>query len=258
MTCREAIVDGQLADLWQAEAKTADQIRRDINYIHEALGERRPRRPDWTEGEWPTTLSEAVNAARTLAGKARHDRDYDKYTQETWAAIKAEERLAAYDEDVIHAHGLRAQSQPLEAEYEAVRWSRFFLVVNANGHIHRNMHCSTTFPTTLWAWLPDLSGLTEADAVQAEGTRLCSVCFPSAPVEWTVGLPPKVDPLRCPGSGQPVKGVEREYTLRNPRTGETRKATTMDLFCPVCGQRATETRMGDTRVHRSPKVKKGS
>lgn len=67
-------------------------------------------------------------------------------------------------------------------------WSRFFLVTNVNGHIHSSMACSTCFPTTEFAWLPTLSGLTEADAVAEQGEILCSVCFPSAPVAWTNGV----------------------------------------------------------------------
>jgi exonuclease VII small subunit len=33
-----------------------------------------------------------------------------------------------------------------------------------------------------------LSGLTEADAVEEYGEILCSICYPSAPVEWTNGV----------------------------------------------------------------------
>jgi hypothetical protein len=67
-------------------------------------------------------------------------------------------------------------------------WSRFYLVTSsANGHIHRDTHCSTCRWGTEYAWLPELSGLTEADAVAEYGEILCSVCYPSAPVEWTNG-----------------------------------------------------------------------
>ncbi len=67
-------------------------------------------------------------------------------------------------------------------------WSRFFLVTNTNGHIHSSLNCSTCFSTTTYAFLPELSGLTEADAVADQGEILCSICFPSAPVEWTNGV----------------------------------------------------------------------
>jgi hypothetical protein len=67
-------------------------------------------------------------------------------------------------------------------------WSRFYLVCNSNGHIHSSVNCSTCYDTTQYSWLTSLSGLTEEDAVKAEGEVLCSVCFPSAPVAWTNGI----------------------------------------------------------------------
>jgi hypothetical protein len=76
---------------------------------------------------------------------------------------------------------LEAEIAPLNALYRAHRWSRFFLVTNDNGHVHSSMACSTTFPTTKWAWLPELSGKTERDAVAEYGEKMCTICFPSAP-----------------------------------------------------------------------------
>lgn len=68
-------------------------------------------------------------------------------------------------------------------------WSRFFMV--HGGHIHATMGCSTCRATTLFGWLPQLSGLSEADAVAAHGATLCTKCFPTAPVEWTTDKTPK-------------------------------------------------------------------
>lgn len=79
----------------------------------------------------------------------------------------------------------RHELRDVEEQYEG--WSRFFLVQASGGHIHRDMSCSTCFPTTQYAWLPELSGLTEAEAVEEYGEILCSICYPSAPVEWTRG-----------------------------------------------------------------------
>lgn len=79
----------------------------------------------------------------------------------------------------------KAEFDKVNAQYEG--WSRFFLVLNNNGHIHRSMSCTTCFVTTEYGWLPELSGLTEAEAVEAYGEILCSVCYPTAPVAWTNG-----------------------------------------------------------------------
>jgi hypothetical protein len=67
-------------------------------------------------------------------------------------------------------------------------WSRFYLVTNTNGHIHRDMSCSTCYASTTFRWVTGLSGQTEAEAVAELGEILCSVCFPSAPVAWTMGV----------------------------------------------------------------------
>jgi hypothetical protein len=71
-------------------------------------------------------------------------------------------------------------------------WARFFLVTNNNGHIHSSTSCSTCYPDTGFAWLTELSGLAAPEAVAEYGEILCSVCFPSAPVEWTRGENKKV------------------------------------------------------------------
>ena len=110
-------------------------------------------------------------------------------------------------------------------------WQRFFLVTD--GHIHASTQCHTLRITTSIGWLPDLSGLTEADAVAAHGPLLCTVCFPSAPVEWTVG---KQTP-RCEGSGKyagsPVRG---RY-----------------VKCPECGTLQSRTQYGYVRAHKPAK-----
>jgi hypothetical protein len=94
-------------------------------------------------------------------------------------------RIDAAEEKIAE---LEAEADPLHDVYDQHRWSRFFLVLNTNGHIHRSTFCATCFPTTEFGWLPEVSGLTEAEAVAAHGEILCSVCYPSAPVEWTSGI----------------------------------------------------------------------
>ena len=75
-------------------------------------------------------------------------------------------------------------------------WQRFYLVE----HIHSSTRCSSFRPTTRVGWLPDVSGLTEAEAVAAHGAILCTICFPSAPIEHTAGIQDD----RCSGSGKPI------------------------------------------------------
>lgn len=101
------------------------------------------------------------------------------YSQESVAKWQAaREKIAEYNREIA----------PLEALYEEHRWSRFFLVCASNGHIHSSMSCHSCYPSTVYTWLPDLSGESEADAVAAEGEILCTFCFPSAPVAWCEGV----------------------------------------------------------------------
>jgi len=73
----------------------------------------------------------------------------------------------------------------LEAIYDVNNWTRFYLVTN--GHIHNRTNCTTCYFSTRFQWVTELSGMTETDAVEKFGSILCSVCFPSAPVEMTNG-----------------------------------------------------------------------
>jgi hypothetical protein len=130
-----------------------------------------------------------------------------------WDERSAMSALTKQDELVNQVKLVTEKIAPLEAEFNAAPWSRFFLVQNHGGHIHSSMRCSTCFVTTSFGWLPTLSGLTEKDAVDEHGTILCSVCFPSAPVEWTVGKSATADPDTCPGTGTGdwVEGSYKSY-----------------------------------------------
>jgi hypothetical protein len=102
-----------------------------------------------------------------------------------YEADKPAEYLAKREALLTEQFEKQAQIDALEATYTG--WSRFFLVTSSPGHVHSSMHCSTCYPTTTFGWLPELSGQTEAEAVEELGPTLCTVCFPSAPVGWTSG-----------------------------------------------------------------------
>lgn len=103
-------------------------------------------------------------------------------------------------------------------------WTRFYLVQ----HIHNSPHCSSFRPTTQIGWLPDVSGLTEAEAVAEHGAILCTKCFPTAPVELTNGtLKVAADDSTCPGSGQ-------AYDPAQPNTARYHFGPM--ATCPTCGE----------------------
>lgn len=94
-----------------------------------------------------------------------------------WAA-KTQAKMELRDAQAAEAEALRQAAIELDkAEFKG--WTRFFYVQ----HIHSSLYCSSFRPTTRVGWLPDVSGLTEAEAVAQYGHTLCTKCFSSAPVE---------------------------------------------------------------------------
>lgn len=126
--------------------------------------------------------------------------------------------IQRYDAAVENMARIEREIDALEAEFTAAPWSRFFLVTSSEGHIHSSRHCSSCNSNTEYDWLPQLSGKTEAEAVADQGPRLCSICFPTAPVAWTTGKP-KAKTGQCVGGF--AKNTKRVY---NGQQGD----------CPSC------------------------
>ena len=126
----------------------------------------------------------------------------------------------------------------LDAEYESRgRWSRFFTV--QDGHIHSARICrgGTIRATTLVGWNPELSGKTEADAVELLGPNLCTHCYPSAPVEWTKGTEKKIAEGYCEGQGSYGENLQMQYVT--PRGN-----------CPACKQGTGISKTGKVLKHK--------
>lgn len=184
------------------------QLGRQTDHMHRELGERKtgPRRAQY----WPTSDDEAEERLR---------KHLDDGKISPWDVSNVENTLQRLGEIREEMTRLNAQGKILHAEFtRRGGWSRFYLV--QDGHIHSSTHCHTLRVTTRIGWLPDLSGLTEKDAVDAHGPLLCTVCFPSAPVEWTIGeTKPKSD--RCTGSGKfPAKDNSRRHYAPCPDCGK--------------------------------------
>jgi len=223
---REAQIDTQLAELWSAANTLRDTLDKIRVSLHYSLNVRRTRQG--RSHVWPFTLDEIMEkAAEALP------------SMHTWDATRVQKNLDEVTEVRAALKANAAEAAPLEALYNAEQWNRFFLVTNANGHIHRSMQCSTCRWDTRFAWLPELSGLTEKDAVEAYGPKLCSVCFPSAPVEWTLGEAKPVDPDRCPGSGT-WDHDSSGLNYFSPRA-----------VCNHCGHTTSVTSTGKLRQHKS-------
>lgn len=113
--------------------------------------------------------------------------DHRRAVQNGWHQSEETERdIQRYKDEIASIH---EEMSPLEEVYEQHRWTRIFLVANPDGHFHKSMYCSTTYPTTAWFWMPEFSGLDEAGLVEQAGERACTVCYPSAPVDKPSTLP---------------------------------------------------------------------
>lgn len=177
MTPRE--VDEQLAALYMARLTNNHQRDLAINAIHSAVGSREYIRGDWH------SKSRYVNRMTDEAAIGEQRRRLAAGEIEPWNVEYAQTRLANLDACDREDTRITAEQQPLDAEYNRRPWSRFFLVTSSDGHIHSSMFCHTCRWSTTYGWLPELSGQSEADAVALRGPALCTVCFPSAPLDWT-------------------------------------------------------------------------
>lgn len=201
--------------------------------------------------------------SRAWAREKAGDR-YGKYM----VRVTLEDALAAVDELGADHYDLRVGKSVGEAKADLVEadrqiktirdaidekeraytgWARFFLVTSSAGHVHSSMSCSTCRPTTVYGWLPNLSGRGEKEAVDELGPALCSVCFPSAPVEWqggTLSTGQAADIL----AGRPVR--QRQQKTYCAGSGQVPSATRGRYgSCASCGGTFATTQYGVMRKH---------
>jgi hypothetical protein len=171
-----------------------------------------------------------------LAKQRAGDRRYSSYNPKRLGDL--EEKYADSQDEALR---ILAETYPYESEYRRRPWTRFFLVNNNGGHIHSSMDCSTCNngkSPTRFGWLPNLSGQSEPEAVAAHGAILCTVCYPSAPSEWT----DRRDDSVCPGSG---KYFNSSLPHRGPHFYSGNWAT-----CETCGTTQTMVKSGKIRKHK--------
>jgi hypothetical protein len=116
-----------------------------------------------------------LNSAKN--SKEFYEKHYPTYTDEI---TKYENKIASIREKIFQ---VGSQILDLDAIYEQDPWTRAFLVLASNGHVHSSMNCSTCFPTTRYNWLVQYSNDEESTIVEDAGKDACTVCYPSAPAE---------------------------------------------------------------------------
>lgn len=90
------------------------------------------------------------------------------------------EQISVFEQEMST---IPAQLAPLGAEFiRRGGWTRWYLVLD--GHLHYDVaawRCSRV-PTTEHYWMTEHSGRTEAEMIELAGDRVCTTCFPNAPV----------------------------------------------------------------------------
>jgi hypothetical protein len=101
---------------------------------------------------------------------------------------KSENKIASIRKRIFD---VGCQILNLNEIYDQDPWTRAFLVINSNGHVHSSLDCSTCFPTTRYTWLIQYSNDDEATIVDDAGQDACTICYPSAPAE-TLNRPSRI------------------------------------------------------------------
>jgi len=168
-------VDEELAGLHAKAERIGTEQKRLHDQMRSYLGQRQVR--DGRRLVWARPFGETL---KDIQSAARGEN-----APKPWASRMIPSQMLELDATLMNQQA-RAQLRigQLDDAYLARPWSRFFPCTNTGGHIHSSLHCSTLHPTTQMAWMPSLSGKSEGEAVAQLGPILCSVCFPSAPVEW--------------------------------------------------------------------------
>jgi hypothetical protein len=221
--------------------------RGDAVYVHPACGLTRYGTHDWAAVE-PHVLTVERVAAEGLAPEAVL-------------------RLAAEEERLGEA---RVACRECEAEYESRPWARYWLVTSSDGHIHASRRCSTCNKgraPTGFALAAYLSGKSEAEAVADLGPALCSVCYPSAPVESreqariSSGLALALREHGCEAfqkaraeaaAKASQKAASRCHGSGQQGTPDTRPGYPSWVVCPCCGESSRKTSTGKIRPHSRP------
>jgi hypothetical protein len=167
LTPRE--VDTFLAENWMEQARANQAFDWKYDALRRAAGQKQNR-----DGFW-----EGGSAEDAYAFVARQDPE--AYIPVIGAYGTYGKVITEYLDARAVLEDLRTAARPYEAQYDERRWNRYFIVQNSNGHVHREMHCSTCYVTTRFSWLPELSGCSEPHMVSEWGEVACTVCFPDAP-----------------------------------------------------------------------------
>jgi hypothetical protein len=136
-----------------------------------------------------TELADLYDQIWVINSKILANQDYIKSTESSRYFSDADKvsHIAKYNQNIdaliVERTPLTTRRAELMEIYKNDPWTRAFLVINSNGHVHSSMGCSTCFDTTRYTWLVQYSNDDEATIVADAGQDACTVCYPSAPAD---------------------------------------------------------------------------
>lgn len=207
----------------------------------------------------PSQLDEHLNewgpkAAHAEAAIERiNERNPNNGTMPAWDA----RALAAAEQALASAE---AQAAPVYAEWERRGgWTRGYLVVSSDGHVHTSTRCQSCNFRTQFTLLSDLSGMAAEQVIAAVGYKACTVCYPDAPLHpaWIKGekdaqaAEKAKQDAQCELSGTYAKCAP---SGQRPGPGEydPRKYARRTV-CPTCSNVVAVTSTGKIRTHKPGK-----
>lgn len=180
-------------------------------------------------------------AKEAIAKDENHPKRF-QYIGWDFTAYRAERNVLLVD-----IKRLQNEAAPYEAEYTRRPWKRYFVV--AGGHIHRERSCSSCYPTTVFGWLPELSGCDETEMVAKYGETACTVCFPDAPTMKGWG---KVAEDKAAAEAADGVCTVKTYhdVIMNGRNYSDPSMCYPRGACTECGRNAAITKAGNLRKHK--------
>jgi len=132
-----------------------------------------------------TELSSWYDKRWDLVSKLESAEDTKKFYEKNYPT-----RVAEIEKAIEKITGIKVEIAKVNIEiaglnkiYNQDPWTRAFLVINSNGHVHSSMDCNTCFDTTRYNWLIQYSNDDENTIVEDAGQDACTICYPSAPAE---------------------------------------------------------------------------
>ena len=132
-----------------------------------------------------TELSSWYDKRWDLVSKLESAEDSIKFYEKYYptSVEKIQESIEKVAKIKLEIGKVNIEISKLNAIYNQDPWTRAFLVLASNGHVHSSMDCNTCFPTTRYNWLVQYSNDEESTIVEDAGQDACTVCYPSAPAD---------------------------------------------------------------------------